>query len=82
MQSALGSHSLEQQYATTSRSSEQNHQQYHVAQSNSYNPLSDRHLSQYQPDYPRGENPRNSHGTRLRPVSELRESTSSFNCWR
>jgi len=77
---SIGLH-LQQQNASTSRRmqpmpdrpSDQNYQQHNVPQSASYN--SQTQFSQDQPDYRRGENPRNSHGTRLRPVSELRKST-------
>jgi hypothetical protein len=72
---------LQQQNASTSRRmqpmpdrpSNQNYQQHNVPQLANYN--SRTQFSQDQPDYRRGENPRNSHGTRLRPVSELRKST-------
>jgi hypothetical protein len=77
---SIGPH-LQQQNACTSRRmqpmpdrpSDQNYQQHNVSQSANYN--SQTQFSQDQPDYRRGENPRNSHGTRLRPVSELRKST-------
>jgi hypothetical protein len=52
------------------RPSDQNYSQYNAPQSANYNSR-----TQDQPDYRRGGNPRNAHGTRLRPVSELRKST-------
>lgn len=53
-----------------------NHEPCQTAQPTSYNhnSLSDNRFDQNQGDYIRGDNPRNSHGTRLRPVSELRMS--------
>jgi hypothetical protein len=76
----IGSH-FQQQYIpggrqiqpTSNRASNQNHEQYHAPQSVAFNPRDEPQFTQDQPDYDRGDNPRNSHGTRLRPVSELRK---------